>query len=73
MTAFRPEIDDMVNRLDHIEMMLDENHGVAGVDQPVERVEQLLDVGQMQPRGRFVEDVDRVLRALPAYSTRSRS
>ena len=64
MTTLRTEIDHVVRRLDHIEVVLDQHHGVAGVDETVQRLEQPLDVGQMQTRRRLVEDVDRVLRAL---------
>ena len=39
-------------------------HRVAGVDQPVQRDQQPLDVGEMQAGRRLVEDVERVLRAL---------
>src|SRR5262245_66092645 len=38
--------------------MLDHDDGLAGVDEPVEQGKQLLDVGEMQTRRRFVEDVD---------------
>ena len=37
---------------------------MPGIDQPVQRAEQALDVGQMQTGRRLVEDVDRVLGAL---------
>ena len=41
-------------------------HRVAGVDQAVQGFEQPLDVGQVQPGGRLVEDVERVLRSAAA-------
>jgi hypothetical protein len=31
MAAVRPEVDDVVGCLDHVERVLDENHGMAGV------------------------------------------
>ena len=31
---------------------------LPGVDQPIEQAQQLLDVGEVQPAGRLVEDVD---------------
>ena len=37
-------------------------HGVAGVDEPREHAEQLLDVVEVQARGRLVEDVERAPR-----------
>src|SRR3954447_11205882 len=44
-------------------VVLDDEHGTAGVDQPVEQAEQLLDVGQVEPGGRLVEYVDLALLA----------
>ena len=53
-------------RGDDAHVVLDDDHGVAGVDQPVELRHQLLDVGRVQAGRRLVEDVERVaaLRAL---------
>ena len=47
-------------------LVLDHDHGVAGVDQAVQLRHQLVDVGRMQAGGRLVEHVERVaaLRAL---------
>jgi len=42
-------------------MVLDDDHRLAGVDEPVEQVEQLLDVGEVKAGGRLVEDVDAAL------------
>ena len=64
VAAFRPEVDDVVGGLDHVEVVLDQHHGVAGVHEAVQRFQQPLDVGQVQARGRLVEDVDGVLRTL---------
>ncbi len=54
----------MVRRLDDVEVVLDQQHRVAGVDQAVQRLQQPLDVGQVQPRRGLIEDVDGVFRAL---------
>ena len=56
--ALRAQVDHVVGGLDHVQMVLDQQHRVPGVDQPVQRLEQALDVGQVQTRGRLVEDVD---------------
>jgi hypothetical protein len=40
------------------------HHGIAGVDQPMQHADQLLDVGHVQADGRFVEHVERVQRRL---------
>src|SRR3954463_6994631 len=50
------EVDDPVCMRHHRLVVLDDDHGLAGVDQPVEQSQKLLDVGQMEARGRLVED-----------------
>ena len=64
VTALGSEIDDMIGCLDHVEVVLDEQNGVSGVHETIERLQQPLDVGEMQSRRRLVEDVDGVLRPL---------
>src|SRR5205807_3514095 len=58
LAALGPEVDDVVGRLDHVEVVLDDQHGVAGVDQPVEHAEELLHIVEVQSSRRFVEDVE---------------
>src|SRR4051794_34417863 len=53
------EIDDVIGRLDHVEIVLDDDDRVALVDQLLEHVEQLPGVLEVQPGGRLVEDVER--------------
>jgi hypothetical protein len=45
-------------------VVLDDDDRLAGVDEPVEQAEQLLDVGEVQAAGRLVEDVDAALLAM---------
>ena len=59
VAAFGAQVDDPVRRLDHVEVVLDHEDRVAGVDQPVEHLEQLLDVGEVETGRRLVEDVER--------------
>ncbi len=56
-TGLRPEVEDPVGRLDHLEIVLDDDHGVAQVGQTVNHFQQVLDVVEVQSRGRLVEDV----------------
>ena len=49
-----------VGIFDNIEVVLDDDHAVAGVDQGVQHVQQLVDIGHVQAGGRFVEDVERL-------------
>ena len=62
--SFRTEIDDMVGGLNNVEIVLDDDDGMAGIDQTVQAVEEFLSIGEMEARGRFVEDVDDVASAL---------
>jgi hypothetical protein len=57
--ALRAHVDDPVRGLDHIEVVLDHQHRVAGVDEPAEHAEQLADVLEMEAGRRLVQDVDR--------------
>src|SRR5260370_822870 len=56
--GFGAEVDDPVGGLDHVEVVLDHDDGVAGVDEPAEHAEQLADVVEVQPGGGLVEHVD---------------
>ena len=49
MAAFGTEVDDVVRGLDDVEVMLDEQHRVAGVDEPVQRFEQPLTSARCRP------------------------
>ena len=58
VAALGAEIEDPVGALDHVEMVLDHEHGVARVDQAVEDAEQLADIVEVEPGGGLVEDVE---------------
>ena len=62
--AFRPEVDDPVGGLDHVEIVLDHEQAVARLQQLAERRQQLGDVVEMQPGGRLVEDVEHAVAGL---------
>jgi hypothetical protein len=57
------QVDDPVGVGHHRLVVLDDDHGLAGVDQPVEQGEQLLHVGEVQAGGGLVEHVDTALLA----------
>ena len=63
VAALRAQVDDPVGFGDHVEIVLDDDHRVAGIDQPVQHADQLFDVGHVQADGRLVEHVERVLLA----------
>ena len=56
--ALGAQVDDPVGRLDDVEVVLDDDDGVAVVDEPVQHLQQLLDIGEVQAGGGLVEDVD---------------
>ena len=59
IAALGPEVDDPVGRLDDVEIVLDHEHRVAAVDEPVQHVEQHAHVLEVQAGRRLVEDVER--------------
>ena len=58
LAAARAEVDHPVGAGDHVHVVLDQDHGVAGVDQQVQLAQQQGDVGRVQPRGRLVQQVE---------------
>ncbi len=56
--ALRSQVDDPVGRLDDVQVVLDDDDRVAGVHEPMEHLEQLLHVREVEARGGLVEDVD---------------
>ena len=63
--ALRAQVDDPVGRLDDVQVVLDDDDRVARVHEPVEHLEELLDVREVEPGGRLVEDVDRLAGGAP--------
>ena len=64
VAAVGSEIDDPVGGLQDVEVVLDDEQGVAGQQEFPECREQLDDVVEMKTGGRLVEDVERALAAL---------
>src|SRR4029453_4940956 len=57
--AFGAEVGGAVGGFDGVEVVLDDDDGVAGVGEPAEYVEQAVDVMEVQAGGGLVEDVER--------------
>ena len=57
--AVGADVDDPVGRLHDVEIVLDDEHRVAGVDELVQHFEQQLDVGEVEAGRRLVEQVHR--------------
>ena len=58
-TTFRAEVHEVIRSLYDVEIVLDDDHGVAPVRQCLEYADQLADIVEMEARGRLVEDVER--------------
>ena len=58
---FGSHVDDPIGVADHIQVMLDHDHRVAGVDQPVHHRQQVTDVRHVQAGGRLVHHIDAAL------------
>src|SRR6185312_707199 len=56
--AFGAEIDEPVGVADYIEIVLNDDDGVAEIPQPMQHVEQFFDVLKVQPCCRLVEQVE---------------
>src|SRR5690606_26118537 len=57
-SALGAQVDDPVGRLDHVEVVLDDDDRVALLDEAVQDLEQLAHVFEVQTRRRLVEHVD---------------
>ena len=64
--SFRPQVDDPIGGLDHVQIVLDDDDGVAGIRQAVKDVEQALDIGEVQAGGGLIQDVERPARGDPS-------
>ena len=64
LAPFGPEVDDPVGGLDHVEVVLDDEQAVPGLEQLAERRQQLGDVVEVQAGGRLVEDVEHAIAAV---------
>ena len=65
-TAFGAEIDDPVGGFDDVEIVLDNEEGVAGGAEFEENVEEFGDIVEMQACGRLIENVERLPEGLAA-------
>src|SRR5262249_25284067 len=65
IAAFRPEVNDPVGGLDHVQVVFYYDQRGSGVQQAAEGREQFVDVVEMQPGSRLVENVERVVARAP--------
>ena len=60
LAGFGAEVEDPVGGFNDVEIVLDDEEGVAGIDELAEDGEEVLDVGEMQAGGGLVEDEELV-------------
>ena len=51
-----PEVDDPIGAFDHIEIVLDHQQRVSGIDEFLKHAEQAFDVGEVETGGGLVEN-----------------
>src|SRR5882724_6787318 len=57
--AFGAEVDDPIGLLDDVKVVLDDEHGVAEIDETLQDGEKLSNVVEVQASGGLVENVER--------------
>ena len=62
VAALGTEIDDVIGGLDHVEVVLDHEDGVAGRHQPLQHLQELPDVLEVESGRGLVQRVERVAR-----------
>ncbi len=65
VAAFRPQIDDMIRTFDDVQIVLDDDDGIALFTQPRDDIHQLFHVVRMQAGGGLIQNKERLSR-LPA-------
>jgi hypothetical protein len=63
VASLRAEVDDVIGRLDHVQVVLDHHDRMPAVNQSIQAFQQAIDVGEMQTGRRFVENVQVVFAA----------
>src|SRR5699024_2004572 len=51
-------VDDVVGGFDHVQVVLDDDHRVATLGQPLQNIDQPVNVGDVQAGGGLVQDVE---------------
>ena len=59
VTAFWPQVNDVVSLADHLQVVFHHHDGIPLVHQRLQDMQELLDVRQVQTGGRFVKEVER--------------
>ena len=58
VSALRAKIDDIIRRLDDIEIVLNDNDGVAIVNQTIENTDELFNIIRMKTGRRLIKSIE---------------
>jgi hypothetical protein len=58
VAAFRAEVDDVIRLENHVQIVLDQDHRVAPVDEELNHFHQLVNIGEMESGCRLIENVE---------------
>ena len=58
VSAFRPQVDDPVGFGDHVEVVFDNDDGIAAINQTLQHANELFDVRHVQADSGLIEDVE---------------
>ena len=72
LAAFRAEVNHPIRLGDEIQIVFDDDDGVAGIHQPLQDIHQPLDIGHVQADGRLLQQEEARARA-PGLARRSRN
>ena len=67
----RTEVDEVIRDLEDVQVVLDDEHGVALIHQTLEHINQHLNVLKMQSRGGFIQHIEGLAGATRASSVAS--
>ena len=60
IAAIRAQVDDPIGGLDDVQIVLDDQHGVALVNKALQHRQETADVFEVKASGRLIEEIDRV-------------
>ena len=58
VAALGAQVDKVVRNLDHIQIVLNDQHRIAPIHQLLQNLNQLVDIRRVQARGRLVQNID---------------
>ena len=59
VAALGSQVHDPVRIPDHVQIVLDHQDRIAGLHEAIQDIQQPLNVGKVQSRGRLVQDIER--------------